>query len=249
MKVAIIPPPSLMELADGDYHLMLPHLLDKDPYYSEFYRDQEGLKILDNGEAEGEETRPEDLFRLAAEFGAQEIVVPDTMTDSAATITQARYFEALAAQHPEFKYMAVIQGHNAKACLRSLRYFAHCDWVTRVALPRCMNQIDRHFRYNFALMYQSVFEKCFEAVHCLGASENVVEVISLKSLGFLRGIDTSMPIVLGLAGINIASYEYAPRGDEYFKTPFVSSTKYHLIKHNVDTFKQWALEESPEAVV
>jgi hypothetical protein len=58
-------------------------------------------------------------------------------------------------------------------------------------------------------------------------------------MGF-RGIDTSLPIVMGYADRDVILDEYVSRPPDYFDITNYKST----MDHNVDTYLEWANYES-----
>ena len=98
MKAALIPPISGLRQfgVTGKFHLLLSHLLREPQYFSHYAKQrQEGAYlILDNSAHEfGQGNDPEALIYNAAAMNAQEVVVPDVLEDSEATIE--RSLEAL----------------------------------------------------------------------------------------------------------------------------------------------------------
>jgi hypothetical protein len=256
MKVALICPPALLERYGRltHYHLVLPHLLESKKY-SDFYRERRAngdFIILDNGAAEGLEYGPRHLHRLAKEVEANEIVVPDTLGDYLDTISKAKAFVPYA--DPDFKYMAVIQGSTMEEVLKCLYYITSAPdmmYITSLGLPRVLNTIDHHFRAILAstIIREGIHEK-FQ-IHFLGYSKWIREVTSLANIaegheaphwdapGF-RGIDTSMPIYMGLAGRYILENNYVERPDNYFD---ITHDRYEQVMANINAFLIWANEK------
>lgn len=248
MKLALITPIDLLDLAGlSDYHLILPHLFDNERY-RRFYTDAVGFKILDNGAAEGVHTDYHELHDLGLAFGVDEVVVPDVLGDCEATIDLARRFEPHV--RGEFRYVGVAQGRTITDLVKCITYFEHCDWISTLALPRLINKMHRTQR--FSLIEPIVKEFKFDAIHCLGASEWIREVVAIDSLNVVRGMDTSLPVVLGLEGVACRDDIYVPRQPDYFDRQVDrNSLQWKVIWDNVVTYLDWAgasLRSGPEEV-
>lgn len=90
MKAALIPPiHHLKDFGDGQFHLLLTHLLDS-PRYRAHYKMQRrhgAYLVLDNSAHEqGRGQDPIELLKAGFDLDAQEIVVPDVLDDAHATI-------------------------------------------------------------------------------------------------------------------------------------------------------------------
>lgn len=91
MKVGLIPPIAhLNEFGQGEFHLILSHLLDTQPEYRNHYRDQASqgaFLLLDNSAHElGIGQDPEILLGQADDVGASEIACPDALFNADLTI-------------------------------------------------------------------------------------------------------------------------------------------------------------------
>jgi hypothetical protein len=243
MRVAIIAPYSMLELAAlSDYHLVLPQHT-KERSYSKFYAEVQGWKILDNGAAEGFLYGPQTLHRMAHTYGFDEIVVSDVLGDATETISLTRQF----AEHVEperFKYMGVLQGRELKDVLKTLYYYETCEWIDSIALPRILCQLAKTQRLHLATAIQE--NTRFGSIHALGASSWIREHVALDGVG-VRGIDTSLPIVLGLQGLSIRDDVYRSRPEDYFQTEVHRSSRtWEVIVQNVRTYLDWVGAETPE---
>lgn len=238
MKVALITPIDLLDMAAlSDYHLLLPHLFD-DETYRRFYTSAEGFKILDNGAAEGYSADHHELHDLGFAWGCDEIVVPDALLDCEATIAMARSFEPHA-RVGTFRYVGVAQGRTLAEVIKCITFFEHCPWITTLALPRGLNKI--HKTQRFSLIEPVMKEFKFEALHCLGASSWVREVVALDSTGVVRGMDTSLPVVLGLDGVSVRDDQYHDRQPDFFNQVVErGSFIWKTIYDNVTTYLDWA---------
>jgi hypothetical protein len=237
VKLALITPIDLLDFAAlSDYHLVLPQLFDNERY-RRFYTDAKGFKILDNGAAEGYTADGRELHDVALAIGAAEIVVPDCMGDCAETIRLARAFEPYV--QSGYNYVGVAQGRTIAEVVKCITFFEHTPWITTLALPRILNSIHKTTRFN--LIEPILKEFKFHALHCLGASAWVREVLAIADLDVTaRGMDTSLPVVMGLAGRSLQD-GYIARGPQYFDQRVErNSLTWKVIENNVITYFGWA---------
>lgn len=239
MKVALISPFSLMrEIPNTKYHLVLAHLL-QDQDYLDFYREVEGYKILDNGAAEGSLVDNEELIAMAYKIKANEIIIPDSMGNYKETKILTKNFKNIAKANKRFKYTAVLQGSTMGEICQSYLDVGTTKWVDNIALPRFMQHIDHYERVWWASTIKNNFKSSRE-IHCLGATSWTSEIGVLASQNCARGLDTSMPIVLGLAGIRLSeSIDYVPRAMDYFHIE-ASNEQKEVIHDNINTYLNWA---------
>ena len=236
MKVALITPFDLLDLAAlSDYHLLLPQHFPNETY-RRFYGDVKGFKILDNGAAEGYAADYVELHDLGQQWGVNEIVVPDALQDCNRTIELARRFEPHV--RSEFGYVGVAQGQTLAEVIKCITYFSFADWITTLALPRSLNQI--HWSQRFTILEPLVKEYKFDAIHCLGGSGWIREIVALQGSGLVRGMDTSLPVVLGLASKTLMDDEYVSRQPNYFDVKVErNSYLWEVIYDNVRTYLEW----------
>lgn len=249
MKVALICPPHLLEkYVKTKYHLVLPHLF-RGTKYLDFYRtrsDQGDFVILDNGAAEGFIYGAKHLFTLAEEVGASEIVIPDVIGEANDTLAQAQMFARYA--QSEYQYMFVLQGNTTEEvmfCLRALDNGNMFSYITTIGIPRHLYSLGKYFRVSLTeYMIKEHFNDKFE-IHFLGANEWIGEVFNLSEMvigldGF-RGIDTSLPIYMGLENLSIRCDDYIERPTDYFTR---SDDNPDMIKSNIKTYLSWARYEA-----
>lgn len=228
MELALIPPINYLQNFCNlrNYHLVLPHLFSDDFYY-DFYSDQPGHMILDNGIAEGVAFDWSELFEIAESHSVNEIVVPDVLNDAHATIERTKAFERIAKAHPEYGYIGVVQGKTKSDIAKCLTFMALQDWINVIALPRCLNRRDKHMRISILHQFERQLNDGFDAVHCLGMSNFLMEPVELRQCPLVRGLDTSLPFAFAIAGAALAytsDIDYVGRGPKYFETEFDKPT-------------------------
>ncbi len=225
---------------------MLPHLF-RSQKYLDFYQKRSKARdwiILDNGESEGLQIGAKHLLTLGRQVSANVIVVPDTMGDGNDTLAKAQYFARYA--EPDFEYMLVLQGSTVEevmSCLHNLDNNNTLSYITTIGVPRHLYDIDKNFRVQLTehIIKEHFNDKFY--IHFLGASPWMREVVLLaetvRDLDNFHGIDTSMPIYMGLEDIYIADVMNSERRPENYFTR--SDDNEGMISANIDTYLDWAL--------
>lgn len=236
--------------ARTEYHLVLAHLC-RSQTYSDFYQKVPGFKILDNGAAEGASVSNAFLMRLADELNVNEVVVPDVLSNCDATLASAAEFQhdvnVEAARAAGIKFMGVIQGTNTSEFMKCLNGFAYRHpWITTIGIPRLsIDHCGTMFRRFMAEFIANEFGDRFE-IHCLGANiSQPMEPLFLARAAhnweaIIRGIDTSLPVVMGLAGLDITIDKPIPRQENFFDLEPADRSRRAWIDHNVDKYLEWA---------
>lgn len=202
-----------------------------------------GYKILDNGAAEGYMTDPEELLNCAESIGAQEVVLPDVIGDAKATVEA---YNAL----PKYMwdraqgYMAVIQGFTWDDWMYCLDAYENNDDILSIAFPRILNR-DNPYGRREALnsLYDHLKHFPWE-IHCLGASHPADEAKELSAMGFIRGIDTSLPVVYGLEQVSIEQGPHIVRKDHFFEVDWIQASQMEVIDDNLRIYNEWCTEEA-----
>lgn len=245
MQVALICPPAILKKYGTltRYHLTLPHLSHQ-KRYQDFYqtRSRRGdYVILDNGAAEGAEFGPRHLFTVAEMLGAHEIVVPDVLAEKEESLANALAWNRHARNAPgEFKYMAVAQGRNVMEVIQSIHFILETTalmYITCIGIPRLICDLaSRTARVGICEYIQTRGLDSVMMYHMLGGSRWKEEILELKHFTFIRGIDTSMPVVMGLEGRDLLTDEYTSRKEDFFDV----TTDDPMVKKNIDTYLQWS---------
>jgi len=228
-------------MKDQDYHLVLAHLFPQKTY-RDFVRGLRGHKILDNGAAEEQTVFGKDVIEAAWTWEVAEVVVPDVPGNYFETWQAAREFEKFVV--PDFKYMGVAQGNDMSEVMACINGFSFLEYITVLGLPRSLCIEHRMNRYYLAEIMTERWGSRFNAIHILGSSWWLREVVALTELPLVRGIDTSMPIKMGLHNIDIARtdehYNTFPTQEDFFNIEAVGSSQEEYIARNVNTFRSWA---------
>ncbi len=242
MQIAIIPPKAYTEMAAGDYHLILPQLIEtkKRSAYRLFYKEVEGYKILDNGAAEGAMVAPAHLMEVARDLAVDEVVVPDILGDAAMTYRLAREFNNVANSYDWLKFTGVVQGRDRAEIVQSIHLFMDLEYISVLAVPRHLCQkVSKYVRYDIVNALHDELAERFEAVHFLGSSSWIKEPVLLSDLPIARGMDTSLPVYMGMSGKTLYD-SWQPRPKGYFNSGHIGLAKEEIIYDNIRRYRDWA---------
>lgn len=273
MKAALIPPNNSLPLfGRGSFHLLLSHLLKNKVYYKHYeeQRERGAYLVLDNSAHEfGVGDDPEALIFNALALRAQEVVVPDVLDDSAATLDRAvdaleLWFESkyLVINREMPALMYVPQGANVAewvVCLNSLldlhRYVTkksqyRSDVVIGISkdyevwdggIERLLTNYVEPLRQQHKNIH----------VHLLGWGRELWALGWLATkFPWLRSTDSAKPFVYALNGLEL-DVQYAPpaypgRSDNYFRRR-MNNEQIALSQKNVAVFRELAAGTAREA--
>lgn len=215
----------------GGAHLSLAHLVDADPEYASFYKEQAtGFQIMDNSAFELlEPYSPEKLVELGRKCGAQAIVLPDhpfkpwNVTVEAAEKWIPFFKEA------GFKTFFVPQSETGDL----EGYIKAYDWAVNnpdvdiigmsiLGIPNAIPHI--HKAYARVVMAQILKDRGYQFEkhhHWLGLNSGpALEIPSLLKMGVLDTCDSSNPVWMAIIG-----HRYCPNTDSYLA---VNKAKFHV---------------------
>ena len=197
MEIATILPTRHLWLEDGsEYHLCLAHQIVKDIGYAAFFRKQVNkgkFVILDNGAAEnGVPMSLDDLLMCVSFIGCHEMVLPDTIGDSEATLNLSGEAALKIRKNDPIRLMAVPQGKSAgewAACLKEmLTWDIDTIGISKFTVPGLFTSRAEALE---ALFYYHGSKD----IHLLGYTgvPGEVQDIERRFPGKVRGIDSSIP--------------------------------------------------------
>lgn len=207
--------------------------------------------ILDNGACEGELVTPEQLFLAAHKIAPHELIVPDVLRDSEATIKAYQEFMPRFSEWRKYyagwpdlvrriRLMVVLQGKNATECMDMWRELEH-EEIDIWGIPRHLVLDDPMARLEIATRIRALDDN--RPLHALGAETQYPDEV--RHLGaYIRSIDTSLPYVYGMAGIELHkpdNWKHLDRSDTYFApTAPRARLSEQLCLKNVGTYLRWA---------
>ena len=246
MRLALIPPLSLLEYTDEtDMQLMLPHLVLNGAYdytYRAHCNDPNQFVILDNGAAEGEETDPLSLIRIAADYGVDELVIPDAIKDMDETCERAQDFFQFTRHTSQTlpRLMFVIQGKTIEEFVESAAWAQGTKKIDTIGIPRHAIETcdDLEARIKLAEFLWS-HSRTPKPVHLLGGSHlHPTELEQYKWPANVRSSDTSAPFNYAAAGLQLRVGNEVRRPEHYFYMP---AHRFHsrIVDKNVELLVNW----------
>jgi hypothetical protein len=250
MQIALIPPLSwLTYVSLTRYQLMLPFLLKDNNYmqvYGDLCRDSKQYVILDNGAAEKQFTDPSELLTTIAQMRPSEVVAPDVLSEGAETVMTTTAFMKMLKDSSSFgrvNVAVVAQGKNRDQALNTVQQLLEefNDDIHAIHIPRLL--VDTMSVNGFIArikLAQDIRQITDKEIHFLGASPYwVLETKEAAQLGFVRGIDTSMPFNYAYHSKYIDGPEEIGRPADYFYAPS-SYFDTLCLSGNVHTMHRWA---------
>jgi hypothetical protein len=244
MKAALIPPKGyLYTTRKADYHLCLAQIAE--PAYRDFYRNhihRSAFLIVDNGAAEGDPVDSDELARVALEYGADEIVIPDVMRDAKRTLQALDDFieNGYPDRLPSMSYMFVAQGTYVLEVIECIASALKRMPLT-IGIPRhLLETFDRvDARVDILKRFQDEFGTEIP-VHLLGTSYLMPgEVLQVaQKFPWVRGVDTSMPYNHAMASCDLRDRMSVTRPRNYFTEIHYMSDD--LLNRNIETYQGWA---------
>jgi hypothetical protein len=201
VQIATILPTEYLWLEDGNsYHLTLAHQVKKSLADAFFFRRQArngAFVICDNGAAEyGVPMGIDELLPVVKMIGCQELVLPDTIYDTEATLGLSH--EALMRAYeemPDLHLMAVPHGKSAWewiSCAREMLLWGiDTIGISKFIVPSLFTSRVEAIRALPELIYNTRYID----IHLLGYTGVKGEIAEIERLfsGRVRGIDSSLP--------------------------------------------------------
>jgi hypothetical protein len=248
MKVSHEAPIPYMKQVRGmiDYDYCLPHLLDESEEYKQYFQESKEMGryiIMDNSLHElGEPYDKERLAHWLYHF----------KQDKTATLVSAK--EWINKKYPKNTTpVAVVQGKNkseARECYNILKYQGYnkiafsygADWYYNEG-KKTTSSVENitvtkaHGRYNFIKnLYSDGTIKKTDRIHLLGC--NIPQEFKwYKGMPFIKTIDTSNPIIHGLAGIKYEPWGLSAKLSTKVDKFEGEAEHWETAVHNIQTFK------------
>ena len=211
MKAGIIAPIAMLEkyATQSDYHLVLAHLVHESVEYREFYKarsDAGDFITLDNSLIELGHPMPLPALLEAAELvGASEIILPDRFADLSGTlaVTFASYHTLVnMGMLGRYKLMVVPQGNDALSWLYCYWLFSNTPHFDTIGIAKHTETFCKGGRPALLHALIRLEARSPKEHHLLGVWSSPLEVFECsRSFGWLRSVDTSLPVLAGLHGI------------------------------------------------
>lgn len=219
-KIAhIVPRDSLYLTAGNQYHMCLGQLYKEDKIYAGFFRKRaaEGkFVLLDNGAAEGTTTELQELFDMAIEMGATEVVLPDKLQDMVETLKRTEEaYRKWVDDYVEmpFRVMAVPQGKDLrewKLCAEKMVEMFPA--ITSFGVPKVLaaNPDTPFARYEAVEYLMALLEAKDRQhntdIHLLGMNEPPMVIATIfEDFPQVRGIDSAFAYLCTKVGEPISN--------------------------------------------
>jgi len=250
MEAALIPAKGLEIYAlRSTFHLALaiPTAL-KNPLYVGAYRraaSRGDYIVLDNGAAEGQTAPDKQLLEAARMLRAQEIVAPDVIKDSFATIARTKTFcSKFGEDLVGLKVMAVAQGNklaNFRTCIDNL---ARLSKVGVIGIPRhIIDTLDsKAARIDLANWIQEAYPLRF-GIHLLGTNPRWLHEIKSAATyaPHIRSVDSSLPFTYTIQNTRLSTTTKTfTRHPRFFTMDWSRDVPANLLRDNIQTFMEWA---------
>lgn len=213
MKFAVICPiPMLQDYATvSTYHMALTHLVAQSVNYTQFYKRRSNAGdyvMLDNSLIElGKSVTMEDVLRAAEAIQANEIVLPDVYKSHEGTV---KAVEDALYKYPKelkkYKLMAVCHGSDPSDWLSCHNHLVSIPEINTIGIPKVastFSQFNNMGRVRLcSTMEQNGLRSKKKEYHLLGVWNNPwPEIQQLSTLKWIRGVDTVLPVLMGIKGI------------------------------------------------
>lgn len=205
----VVPIPLAKHLAEqeelGDYHLLLAHdVLARPDEYKLVYggiREGGGTIIMDNSLIEL--GRPMDIAEMLAVFKTLRpdwIVLPDHLGDYKKTLgaTCKALFDwrqLTPIQRLDTELMGVVQGSTFEECVSCAQWMLTQPEITAICVPRVLVEL---LGSRMPVLTWLLQQRPEMPIHLLGFSDNILDDIVSASMYNVMGIDSAVPIRLGL---------------------------------------------------
>lgn len=231
----------------------LAHLVEPSTFEGEHYADQlmaasvagGAHLIIDNGVTEtGTAMSIDELSYVALAVQANEVVLPDVFGDAEGTreLVAGAVRELSQQPHVSFGGMAVV--HETPATIaRTLETWAKHRIITTLGVPKrqTISPSWRHGRLSVLQAIESLGAHTRFEVHMLGVWEDMHEVRDIaQRYPWVRSIDTSWPVMAGVAGVDIVKHPGRKVAYEAEPSPRLSREQVDMIWHNIDVYRRWA---------
>jgi len=221
-------------------------------FYNQAWKSQKVNWLLDNGAWEGSRLETNDLLRVAARYGATELVAPDVLGDPAGTLELTKEFLEYLRDAPKLPFgkvpriAVVAHGESLHESLTFLEELNHCDTghhIRTVSISRttCYRSGNPTARFELAFQIRKRYGSRYD-IHLLGFSDQwPTEIQHCVSLpGLVRSCDTIAPFSYAFKGLSIEKVGRVnvPRPDDYFELKH-EDFDHDLVAHNISILDRW----------
>ena len=244
----------IRELIDYDY--CLPHLLDESKEYKKYFEESKKMGryiIMDNSLHElGEPYELGRLWYWLNYFKPNEFIVPDYWQDKTRTLVSAK--EWLGKNYPEETTpVAVVQANNkgeAYECYHILKMQGYKKIAFSYGADWYEDEVKENYRFSKAVrkalgrfnVIEDFYKKGLiskgDRLHLLGC--NVPQEFSwYKDMSFIETIDTSNPVIHGLAGVKYEDFGLHEKLSHKVDKFEGNQKNWDIALYNIEKFKEF----------
>ena len=239
----------------NDYDYCLPHLLDQDEEYKQYFYDakKEGRYIImDNSLHElGEAYKWDRLHHWIKELEPNEFIVPDVWENGAYSVRNARAWANVEMPNNTTK-VAVVQGKSYSDFVngyQSYKWFGY----QKIAFSYGASWFEECFKHpnsyvakmmgrlkTITNLYKDGLISDMDRVHLLGCNLPQ-EYLYYKDFKFIESVDTSNPVIHGLEGIRYSEGGLLQKSKQKIDKDFtqkVTPKQKENILYNVEMFRK-----------
>jgi len=241
----------------NDYDYCLPHLLDESKEYEEYFRNAKAKGryiIMDNSLHElGKPYDSDRLWYWMNELEPNEFIVPDYWQDKTRTLVSAK--EWIHKKYPDNTTpVAVVQADSKPEALecyyilktqgyQKIAFSYGADWYYDEGLSTTTDKENKfitkaHGRLNtIKEFYEKGLMSNYDRIHLLGC--NVPQEFSwYKDLPIIESIDTSNPVIHGLAGCEYEDFGLNHKLDYKVDKFEGNAENWQIVLNNVKKFRE-----------
>lgn len=238
MKVASIVPIKYLHLTkDDDYFMALAPVVLESNEYAHFFKmrsDEGKFVLLDNGAHEGGSLDIMMVHAAAHRIGATEIILPDVIGDTAATLEATyrglKHFRSMDLQDGH-KLMFVPQGANLHEWITCLEMLMPLG-PTSIGIPKMLTHRNGINARALALNYLATHAYDVD-VHMLGVWYSVEELYLFKNNNYVRGVDSTLPYLYAREGRQLGEGLKPTK----IMDPYDETTDEQLLKVNLEAWR------------
>ena len=202
MKLALETRTDMLEMVQpfADFDFILAHKVLEDEQYANYFKESTNIKFLDNSVNELGEPLSVDKIKEAFEkVSGTYIVAPDYINDAGKTIESYLKFTK---EFPKEKIVGVVQGPTYIDAFECLKVYG--KGIISVPYDLCSKKVDPPWLMGLrrCLFVTNIPKDQGFLIHLLGFN-SLDEFFWYQNNPIVMSIDTGIPILLGLQGLDI----------------------------------------------
>ena len=243
MNLCIIAPVAHLELTRRSYfNFVLAQLVLENERYADFYKWDQGFKIMDNGAYElRKPLSTEEIMEAAERARVDEIVVPDIPKDPEASVELAiDFFASLSKKELEkYRFQVVPHGKSIHDWMDNFYTLRDEDGIRMDTVGLSILDLHKWNHRARPIVAHMILPLKDVEVHLLGLDE-VCELFCYKGLR-VRSVDTSLPISLAKRGIFLDEVTEETPHERVEMDEVLDETALGIAEYNIEVLKEICL--------